>query len=1163
MSKTGLHNTERRSNALQPNDVSSQWILPSFPPGYVEKPSSGRTSCTDIDTNDDIVFALQTLHDSAGSFALLQDAVLSCLDVLKHPMDKSQEYGPLFTEIRALDAVLQRRKGPECGRISDCAINLALSIKDQVQTLDTGKECDSESSLVLYLSEEQAGISIEPIVSLFRQLRIELNACNLSDHLKTNKLEQLSPVKLAYDSSASPVRQLCARGTCIRALSELAYWETTTCGVYWMTGLSGTGKSTIATTFSHRLDEKKRLAASFFCSRLFLERRQVNRIIPTIAYQLAHYSMVFRAALSEALERNADIRSTHIASQFDCLLKKPLIAVDESIPRNLVIVLDGLDECDDQADAELLLSLLIQGSETLPVRFFIATRSMTVTRQAIGSAVFPSGQLEDLLIKEDIKRYLEYELSDISLTIDQMEHLVCGSGTLFIYAATLAQSIRYFSRSVSLESLLQSMTPKSTGANPNIYHLYEAILLLVLSHEKGSAPTAARNLGLVLMVVSYAQGPIDINTVSGLTGIEDRDTITSMLNPLQSLLTVSKNGMLSITHPSFSGFISDRVRLATLFGEPEGYTRYITQQCFQVMKKQLCFNICDLNSSYRADDSVKDLDSRVKAAVSSTLSYACRYWGYHLHLSPWSSLLQDELQDFLSVRLLFWMEVMNLKRLMDVGPDVLLKAQQWIKNASGPSNLECHLDDARQFVQRFATTAISRSTPHIYISTLLFWPRFNFVSKCYRERIHGLVKTAKKGLCEDIEAVATWRLDSEAKSIAYSPNGARVAFGCENGAVEVRDIGDSHLLSGAAKVRTTSMVSQSHSSSHSGTVWSVALSPDGQHVASGSSDCTVRIWKIADEDKNSGHILKGHNGCVLSVAYSPNGELVASGSKDCNVFIWNSLSGEAMRGPLEGHSGAVSSVTFSPGGRRVASGSWDRSIRVWDPYNGTLIAGPFVGHTHSINSISFSPNGAYLVSTSSNTSIGVWDSLSGLGITDTGLEVFPGHTSSACSAAFSSDTKYIISGSSDQTIRIWDLPTGKPIGSPLYALVEPVTSLVISPDGKHVASCSNDRNVQLWRFPNAQIADSQTISKTITRRTVYSTKRKDDQFPKGWKLSSDGWIVAKDSSLLLWVPSNIHISLSPSGSDHICTLIDYTGLVEVNLSDLPLDGRWRRCYRTN
>ncbi|EUC60998.1 vegetative incompatibility protein HET-E-1, putative [Rhizoctonia solani AG-3 Rhs1AP] len=1041
--------------------------------------------------NNGIELALRALHDNAGNFIPLQDAIRACLNVLTLAQVTPGDYGDCSAGIWILNGIMQRLKGPA----SSSAIHLALSIESQANAL---------------AKDEQQGITFfEPIMSLSRLLQDEIKIAIESGSSTIIRLERLSPAKLAYYDSDFPGRQPCTNRTCTQVLSKLDDWATSTnrTGACWMTGPSGAGKTTIAATFSHKLEKEKLLAASFFGSRSHLECYQIHRIIPTIAYQLAHYSMRFRRALFKILDKDPTIGS-NIADQFEWLLKKPLIEASEAIPKNLVVVLDALDECDDQTQVELLLSLLTQGS--LPIGFFITTRSMTY-RQVTPTGSLTMCQLEKFLVPEDIRLYLEGQLSDI-LSVDQIEYLIRGSGTSFIYATTLARSIRHFPPSVSIQIIYTAS---------NIDELYRTVIRLVMEQATG------HNLRLALAVVLYAPELVNADTISGLTGVSVHET-TLNLSLLKPLL-VSKNGLTSVIHSSLSDFMFNKAH--SLGFESAEYTQRIARQCFEIMKRQLRFNICDLESADKPDVLVENFTGRVQVAISPALSYACRYWGHYLHSSLWSIDLQTALKEFLSIRLLFWVEVMNLNRLIEMGPEVLSKAQQWHQTAALPSDLENSLDDACRFVKFFATTPISQSTPHIYISALLFCPHSSFVSK-YREHIR--VNAKESG---DIAVVGSWLLDSEAKSMAYSPNGARIAFGCENGTVVVREIYGSTLP------HTTKAVS------HSGTAWSVALSPNGQYVASGYSDGTVQIWSISEHELPA-RLLTGHSDWVVSVAFSPDGELVASGSKDCNIFVWNSRSGKIVSGPLEGHFGAVSSVVFSPGGLRIASGSWDQTIRVWDPHHGTLLAGPFVGHSGPIHSISFSLNGAYLVSGASDGSIGIWDSRNGLGIMDTGGGTFSGHAGSVSSAAFSSDTRYIISGSSDQTIKKWDIPTGKLIGTPLYALVEPIVSFAVSPDRKHIASCSSDRRVQLWRFPDA-------------RQSTHSNEKQGKPFTKRWELRSDGWIVAKDSSLLLWVPEGIRSSFLKPDSDYVCTLIGRTGAIEVNLSDLPLDERWRTCYRTH
>ena len=282
-------------------------------------------------------------------------------------------------------------------------------------------------------------------------------------------------------------------------------------------------------------------------------------------------------------------------------------------------------------------------------------------------------------------------------------------------------------------------------------------------------------------------------------------------------------------------------------------------------------------------------------------------------------------------------------------------------------------------------------------------------------------------------------------SVAFSPDGNYIVSGSHDRTVRVWDRGGSSVgqpLTG-----------------HQFEVTSVAFSPDGQYIVSGGIDRTVRVWER--QGNAVGQPFTGHKSLVTSVAVSPDGQYIVSGSVDGNIRLWDK-EGKLVGQPLTGHTDMVHSVAFSPDGQYIVSGGWDKTVRVWDR-EGNLMGQPFTGHKSPVYSVAVSPDGQYIVSGSWDKTIRVWDREGKL----VG-QPFTGHKSLVTSVAVSPDGQYIVSGSADKTVRVWNRE-GNQVGKPFTGHIDPVWSVAVSPDGQYIVSGSADRTVRVWDREGNQV----------------------------------------------------------------------------------------------
>jgi hypothetical protein len=493
-------------------------------------------------------------------------------------------------------------------------------------------------------------------------------------------------------------RAVCTPGTRVRILGDIARWANNTSSesqsVYWLSGQAGSGKSTIAYTIARRFefagdaDDTIALGGNFFCSRQIKETRSVTRIVRTIVYHLALKCKAF----ADALRARGNFDTIHhgVRSQLESLLIEPwkqAQSADPSKSLQFLVVIDALDEIDGRDGSGFLRDLLdsINKHRLQGLKFFATSRPdpdlVTHLESFEDKQFYRLGEVPIEEAQADIATYLNANLGN-SVGRPGMEKIASQAAGLFIYAATVVKYVEGYASAEHEERLstLFVENPEETLLDG----LYHQVLLDAQHRFKSRHYLSILHTFLcsaertsTSVVAELLLPPSKTNPTLSHTEIAD-----GVLKSLHAVLYTENNQVLTY-HKSFTDFMFDQNRAKNFWCDQAKHHRLLTNSCFHVMDG-LKFNIANIESSFLLDRDNSALPNAVKQNITPVLGYSCRNWDCHLSAAASTDLdaLCDILSKFLQLRVLFWIEAMNLLGSRGQCDRMLKRACKWVPNVN-------------------------------------------------------------------------------------------------------------------------------------------------------------------------------------------------------------------------------------------------------------------------------------------------------------------------------------------------------------------------------------------------------------------------------------------------------------------------------------------------
>jgi hypothetical protein len=493
----------------------------------------------------------------------------------------------------------------------------------------------------------------------------------------------------AFDAYTDELNVRCHPGTRIDLLHQIREWAEDSKGkcIFWLNGMAGTGKSTISRTVAQSFANNGQLGASFFFKRGEGERGNATRFFTTITAQLKRTVPQLIPHIRSAIDEQPEIGAKSLEEQFERLIFRPLLQLDQVSISPLVLVVDALDECNGDRNIREILRLLAQMREltTTHVRVFLTSRPELPIR--LGFKKMSPDAHKDIALQEiplatiehDISVFLKDELAKIKSDYNEcspgsllssgwpgdksIQALTKMAVPLFIVAVTICRFVGDWYNWNPNRRLATILEYRTTGQASLLDQTYLPVLKqLEVGRSQSEIEELGRNFRKIIGSIAVLADPLPTSSLARLLGISKED-VDGHLHHLHSVLRIpsNPNSPVRLLHLSFREFLVDPNKERSEFwfwvDEKEIHGMIMTR-CLELLFTCLKENICSLGFSgtLRREINIKAIDEYLPAHIQ----YSCRYWVHHLEQSGKRILGEDAVHTFLREHFLHWLEALSL-----------------------------------------------------------------------------------------------------------------------------------------------------------------------------------------------------------------------------------------------------------------------------------------------------------------------------------------------------------------------------------------------------------------------------------------------------------------------------------------------------------------------